>query len=308
VTRIAIVGVGAIGATFAAAIEEGVADAELALCGRGNRRPCVSRAGRPSVPLRAAVLTDPAQAPLSDWVLVAVKAHQTASVGAWLQALCGASTTVVVLQNGIDHESRVVDLLQGQAILPAIIWFGAQTVGDEIRIPESPRVSVPATDLGHAFHDLLARAWITVDVVEDFVTEAWKKLCLNAVIGLTAVIGTTVEMFRLPDVDALMRAYLAECAAVADAAGASLSQSDVDAMCAHLASLPAGSGSSILEDRELGKELEWNVRNAVIRERGRMHGVPTPISDVVVPLLEAVSERSSTGTRRDPPDEKVAQA
>jgi 2-dehydropantoate 2-reductase len=306
VTRIAIVGVGAVGATFGAAIEECVADAELTLCGRRDRRPRVSRAGRPPVALRTQVLTDPAQAPLCDWVLVAVKAHQTASVGAWLDALCGASTVVVVLQNGIDHESRVTGLLQGQAVLPVIIWFGARTVGAEIRIPEGPRVSVPATGSGNAFRGLLGPAWLTVDIVEDFVTEAWKKLCLNAVIGLTAVVGVTVEMFRLPSVESLMRAYVAECVTVAVADGASLSQSDVDDMCAHLTTLPAGSGSSILEDRVLGKELEWEARNAVVRDRGRLHGVPTPISDVVVPLLQAVNDRSSNRDRQKPDGQKEA--
>ena len=48
--------------------------------------------------------------------------------------------------------------------------------------------------------------------------------------------------------------------------------------------------TSILADREQGQPLEWDVRNAVIQRRGSVHGIPTPISDVVVPLLAAASD------------------
>jgi 2-dehydropantoate 2-reductase len=53
---------------------------------------------------------------------------------------------------------------------------------------------------------------------------------------------------------------------------------------------PADLGSSILADREAGRPLEWDIRNGVIARRGRAHGIPTPISDVVVPLLAAAGQ------------------
>jgi 2-dehydropantoate 2-reductase len=49
-------------------------------------------------------------------------------------------------------------------------------------------------------------------------------------------------------------------------------------------------GTSILADREAGRLLEWEVRNGVILRRGRDHGIRTPISDVVVPLLASASD------------------
>jgi 2-dehydropantoate 2-reductase len=42
-------------------------------------------------------------------------------------------------------------------------------------------------------------------------------------------------------------------------------------------------------DRLDGKELEFDARNAVIQRLGRKHGLATPISDTIVPLLRAVS-------------------
>ena len=53
---------------------------------------------------------------------------------------------------------------------------------------------------------------------------------------------------------------------------------------------PADMSSSILADREAGRPLEWDIRNGVMQRRGRAHGIATPISDVLVPLLAASSD------------------
>jgi 2-dehydropantoate 2-reductase len=49
-------------------------------------------------------------------------------------------------------------------------------------------------------------------------------------------------------------------------------------------------GTSILADRENRRRMEWDIRNGVIIRKARADGLPTPISDVVVPLLAAASD------------------
>jgi 2-dehydropantoate 2-reductase len=48
--------------------------------------------------------------------------------------------------------------------------------------------------------------------------------------------------------------------------------------------------TSILTDHEQGTPLEWDIRNGVIARKAVQHGLPTPISDVLVPLLAAASD------------------
>ncbi len=46
----------------------------------------------------------------------------------------------------------------------------------------------------------------------------------------------------------------------------------------------------LLIDRLHGRPLEWDIRNGVGQRRGRQHGIPTPLSDIIVPLLAAASD------------------
>jgi 2-dehydropantoate 2-reductase len=75
--------------------------------------------------------------------------------------------------------------------------------------------------------------------------------------------------------------------AVGRAEGARLDESVATEAVAQLAARPAGAGSSIPTDWLAGRPLEWEARNAIVRRLGVRHGIPTPASDVTVPLLAA---------------------
>lgn len=291
--RIAVVGPGAIGATFAAVLQQAGVASELLLCGRTPLDGItVERAGLDPIRLAAPVRTDPAVVPgPADWVLLAVKAHQTAATRPWLEALCDKRTVVAVLQNGVEHETRVRPLAPASTVLPAVVWCPAEAVTKQrVRVRDAPSLLVPDGAPGRALAELLRPGGGVVDLVADFTTEMWRKLVVNAIAGLMPLTGRRAGMFRREDIRALARALAAECAAVARAEGADLPDSAADEAVDRMAALPTDLGSSILYDRDAGVPLEWEVRNDVVRRIGAAHGIPTPISDVLVPLLAAASD------------------
>jgi 2-dehydropantoate 2-reductase len=292
--RVAVVGVGAIGATVAAAVQD-AGGHELALCARrALDRVVVERPGGEEVVLDAPVLTDPDGVDRANWVLLAVKAHQTEGAAGWLRTLCDAGTTVAVLQNGIDHVDRVSPLVGDAAVLPTVNWCPVEPVEPgRVRQRDALRLAVPEGEAGESFAALLGDG-AEVTVGGDFAREAWRKLCANAVSGVMALAGRPAEIFGLEDVRAVATALARECAAVARAEGAPLADEDADAVIAWLDDLPPDTGSSILTDRLAGRTLEWEARNAVIGRLGRRHGIATPVSDTVAALLHAVSD----GVRR----------
>lgn len=288
--RIAVIGPGAIGAVFAAAVQQ-AGHKDMVLCARSPvGRITVDRDEHAPVLVDAPILTEPAmvEGP-ADWILLAVKAHQTEGASEWLKVLAAPGSVVVVLQNGVEHRERAGRLAGPAAVLPAVVWCPAETVGPgHVRLRGEPRLSVPAGPPGQALAGLLAGA-ARVDVIEDFTTEAWRKLCVNAVAGLMVLTGRRAVMYRQADIAALARDLAVECLQVARAEGARLPDSAADAIVADLAGMPPDLGSSILFDREAGRRLEWEARNGVVRRIGARHRIPTPVSDVIVPLLAAAS-------------------
>jgi 2-dehydropantoate 2-reductase len=288
--RVGVVGVGAIGATLAASVQR-TGRATLVLCGRtAVPRVLVESADGGSVRLDAPVLTDPDGAGRVDWVLLAVKAHQTESAADWLRELVDEDTVVVVLQNGVEHRERVAPLAPRGAVVPAVVWYAAQRTGPgRVRTSGSPRLSLPDCAESRRFADLMDGSGADIELVEDFLTEAWRKLCVNAVGGLMALAGRPADMFRGRDVQALTLALLEECAEVGRAEGAKLPRALAAEIADDWSREAPDSGSSILADRLAGRPLEWDARNGVIRRLGARHGIPTPISDVIVPILAATN-------------------
>ena len=154
-TDVAVVGPGAIGATFAAAAER--AGHAVALCGRRpGPAPVVELPGGAEHALAGPVQHDPSAVGHLPWVLLAVKTHQTAGAVRWLERLCGAGTVVAVLQNGVEHEALVAPLAGPATVLPAIVWCPAEVVAPgRVRQREPAQLSVPDTPAGAALAALL---------------------------------------------------------------------------------------------------------------------------------------------------------
>jgi 2-dehydropantoate 2-reductase len=188
---VAVVGLGSIG---------GVAAGCLAGAGRHEVVACVRQpiarltpeapAGAVDLPLRT--LNDPAEAAPADWVLLCTKAHHTQAAAPWLTRLCGASTRVAVLQNGIDHIARVAPLAGGAAVVPVLVYYnGERLAPDRVRLRHAGAHDLLAADdeAGAAFAQLFAGTELRVVLTDDFLTLAWRKLFLNAVAACRGEMG-----------------------------------------------------------------------------------------------------------------------
>jgi 2-dehydropantoate 2-reductase len=286
---IAVVGPGAIGTTIAAALHE--AGRTPVLCGRTARERLELRDAEGLVVVPGPVRTDPARAEKADLVFLAVKSTQVEAAAPWLAALCHPGTVVCVLQNGVEQESTVSPHVPGSPVLPAVVWFPAQVQPDgSVWLRGDARLTLPDTPAGNLVRAALSGTRCSVDLAADFTSVAWRKLLQNALAGLMVLSGRRAGMFRRDDIAQLSLGYLRECLAVARAEGAVLGDEVPREIVESFQAYPADMGTSILADREAGRPLEWAIRNAVLLRRGRAHGIPMPISDVVVPLLAAASD------------------
>jgi 2-dehydropantoate 2-reductase len=288
---IAVVGPGAIGSTVAALLH--AAGRPVLLCGRTPRDSVEVRPDdSPPIIVPGPVHTDPADVPGPvDVVLLAVKDTQYAASAGWLERLCGEHTVVCALQNGVEQADRLQPYCPASTVVPAAIWIAAETQPEGwVRMRNTPRLVLPDDDAAAGLAAALGGAGIDIELDPDFLSAAWRKLLVNAVVGLMVLSGRRAGMYRRDDIAVLARNYLAECLAVARAEGATLADSVIDDTIGMLAQSPPDVATSMLIDREAGRPLEWDIRNGVIRRKAAFHGLDTPISDVLVPLLAAAGD------------------
>jgi 2-dehydropantoate 2-reductase len=287
---VAVVGPGAIGTTVAAALHE--AGRTPILCGRTAREGLALQDGEGLVVVPGPVRIDPAQAEETvDLVFLAVKTTQIDAAAPWLAALCHPGTVVCVLQNGVEQESAVASHVPGCPVLPSVVWFPAQVQpGGSVWLRGEARLTLPDVPAARVVLEALRGTRCSADLAVDFTSVAWRKLLQNAVAGLMVLSGRRTGMFGRADIARLSLDYLRECLEVARAEGAVLGDEVPQEIVDSFQAYPADMGTSILADREAGRPLEWQTRNGVVLRRGRAHGLPMPISEVVVPLLAAASD------------------
>jgi len=285
------VGPGAIGSTVAACLH--AAGHDVIVCGRTPRDAIEVRPddGEPIV-VPGPVRTDPAEIDGTvDVVLLAVKDTQNEQAAAWLARLCDENTVVCALQNGVEQVERVGRFCPTSTVVPAAVWFSSETHPEGwVRLRSPVRLVLPDTPEAGRLTSLLRGPRVSIDTDPDFVSAAWRKLLTNAVAGLMVLTGRRSGMFRRDDVAGLARRYLAECLVVARAEGADLGDHVIDEIVGMFTGVPEDITTSMLTDRELGRPLEWDIRNGVIARKAAAYGLATPISDVLVPLLAAASD------------------
>ena len=287
---IALIGPGAIGTTVAAALHE--VGRTPRLCGRTAHPQLILRHDDGEIVVPGPVLSDPSGVthPV-DLVFIAVKTTQVADSADWLAALCDENTVVCALQNGVEQTAQLAPYVNGAAVVPSVVWFPAQREPDaSVWLRAKPRLTLPDTPEATRIVDALSGTRCAVELSPDFTSVAWRKLLQNAVAGLMVLANRRAGMFAREDVTTLALAYLRECLAVARAHGAVLSDGVVQEIVDGFHAAPPDLGTSILADRQANRPLEWDIRNGVIQRYGRAQVIPTPISDVLVPLLAAASE------------------
>lgn len=287
---IALLGPGAIGTTIAAVLHD--VNRTPVLCGRTAHLQLVLRHDDGEIVVPGPVLSNPvAISHPFDLVFIAVKTTQNVDSAEWLNALCDENTVVCALQNGVEQKTQLEPYVNGATVLPSVVWFPAQRESDaSVWLRAKPRLTLPDVPQAKCVAEALSGTRCAVELSADFLSVAWRKLLQNAVAGLMVLANRRAGMFSRGDVTELALAYLRECLAVARAEGAVLDDGVAQDIVDNFQRAPADLGTSILADRQANRPLEWDIRNGVVQRYGRARGIPTPISDVLVPLLAAGSE------------------
>lgn len=287
--RIVLIGPGAIGGAMAAALCGGH---DLTICANRGFETLTVRPTQGAVEqYKVRVVTAPEAITPADWVLLCVKSHQTASAAKWLTSAVGPRTKLAVLQNGVEHRARVAPFLDAAIpVVPVVVQLPARAIAPgEIHLFGITMLEMQNDPAGLEFSDLFAGTRIETRPTPDILTRMWEKLCFNAPDGALAALTLVPDApSRDPELEKLARRIAQECIAVGRAEGAKLPDELADKV-AHVVARKDNNGNSMYFDRLAGRPMEYDARNAVISRLGARHNIPTPVSDLLTPLLRALS-------------------
>ena len=297
--KISIIGVGAIGGITTALLET-TGRHELTLCTRRPMQELIVRTAEGVIAPKAKNLTDPAGAAATDpagaaanepvdWVFVATKVYDAGSAAAWFPRLCRPDTPIAILQNGVEHVENFQAFARKEMILPVIVDCPAERQADGSVIQRGvARMQVGNNPLGARFAELFRGSNVAVTLEDDFLSAAWKKLCLNAAGAVSALLMKPAGVLQDEALGQIVLEIIAECMAVGRAEGARLDAGLGPQILARFRSAPPDSINSILADRLAGRPMEIDARNGVIVRKGNRHGIGTPVNKMMVALLNGV--------------------
>ena len=290
-TAIALVGPGSVGTYIAAQLAAGGHD--VVACARRPFAEYVVESRDSPVRAPAHVVTDPAAID-AGWtprfVLVAVKAHQTAGAAPWLARLAAPGTTIVSVQNGVEGVERLTPYANGAEVCASVVYCGAELLEPGHVRHHSHGLLI--TEAVASMHELAAAAdgtGVRVRPDDGFANEAWRKLGANVVAnGITALTRRRgVDLAATPGMTELVRGLLTETWAVARAEGASLTDADVDAFVSGLVTRPLSGGTSMLYDRMAARPTEHDALHGAVVRLGARHGIATPLVAALDTLIAA---------------------
>jgi 2-dehydropantoate 2-reductase len=306
--RIAVFGAGGVGGYFGARLRQ--AGADVHLIARGAHLDALRRGGlQLRSPLGDATVRVPAtDRPENigpcDYVLLCVKAYDTAAAARRLGPLLGPGTAVLSLQNGVDNEGHVARLIGARHVMggaayifstiaePGVIDHTggpARIVFGELDGARTPRVE--------RLLDVCRKAGIDAAIAPDIRVELWSKFAfLCAVAGMTAATRLPVGDIRdAPAAWAMLRRMVEEVCAVASAAGVILPADSVERHVDFTTSLPPGSFSSLHHDLTHGRRMELEALQGTVVRLARDHGVAAPMNEAVYALLQPWALRAERG-------------
>ncbi len=248
--------------------------------------------------------------PPPEFILVALKHHHLPGALPAIAAVAGEDTIVFSVMNGIDSESQITAAL-GESIENSRVVFamaagmdavregaavhytrlGTVWIGERTNDPDHPSPRI------RAVVEHLSGAGIPCTVPPDMEHAIWNKFMLNVGINQwSAVLGAPYGVFHREDeARGLIRGTMQEVVAVAQGAGVSLSEEDVEHWFEVIATLGPEGKTSMLQDVTAGRKTEVEMFAGKVVELGQRWGVATPLNAA---LLGAIHVIEAEGLRQ----------
>lgn len=307
--KLAIVGAGAIGSTYAwklaaAGHEVGIVDVWREHLDAVARDGLVVELPDGSVEtVRVQAVVDAAELGVVDAVIVATKSFATVEAARSAERCSGPGTWIGTVQNGLGNDARLASVLGTDRVLPGATTVGADMAGPGRVLPNRgvaggnsltsfgrPRSASGVPDGVKELCAVLTDAGLPAEVLDDVDYVIWRKLCLaGSMAPVAAVLRSTVG--GVMEVDAargVLRRLIDEIVAVGQASGVALDGAAIWEQAQQVFGTVGKHPPSMAVDVAQGRRTEIESFCLEVARLGSELGVPTPVNDVVGQLVLAL--------------------
>jgi 2-dehydropantoate 2-reductase len=297
--KIAVMGAGAIGGYYGARLQ--AAGNEVHFLARGRHLAALRSEGLRldsalgNLHLQSVRATDRAEeVGPAELVLFAVKLYDVETAAAACRPLLGPDCAVLPLENGVDAAERIGAVLGMGFVLAATTYIGSRLVGPGAIQHNGKFARIVFGELSgersaraERILAVLQAAGIEAVLSPDIRRALWEKFVfLVPHAGLTALTRLPIGRVRAAaETRALLIAVIEESVTVGRAEGIALAADCAGKTLALIDSLPAGMGSSLLQDLERGGRLELDWLAGAVAQKGAARGIATPACDFLIAAL-----------------------
>jgi 2-dehydropantoate 2-reductase len=293
--KMVVIGGGSVGMLLAARLTLGGGNVKLITRGEGQALQ-LSKKGltlhmidgtRRTVSIEASAYHHPL--PAADFYLLAVKQPDIASVLPSLRTI-SPQGKVVALQNGIGHHERLAEALHGDQLFFAVNTEGARRLSEtEVEHTGHGCLRIGPWQKQRQTDQLLAdfirfanASGVPAEYAEETCSLIWRKVIVNGVVNpLTALFEVANgRLLDSPVTISTMRRLFAEAAAVANAAGQKIDETDWQELVT-ICRNTSRNHSSMLQDFWHGRPTEIEAINGYLVKKGKELGVSTPWNETV---------------------------
>jgi len=299
--RIAIVGTGALGGYYGGVLARAGLDVIFLTRGAAldalKRRDLVVRSklnGDFSVSVHAT--ENLAELGQPDLIVLTIKAYDLEAAARSIQSAVGDSTSVLTMQNGIDHIDRLATIIPRERIVPGVIYISSTVIEPGVieQVGGSGAVIIGEDRGGMSeriagLQQTLTAAGWTMEPVDDIWQRLWTKfMTICAMSGVSALTRLTLrEIFDTPESRQLYVDVMQEVVAVARAKSAPIPENAAESMMNTLLTMPSlPLRGSMAYDLAAGRRLELETLNGVVVRYGDELGIPTPMNRAIYNALK----------------------
>ncbi|WP_329430561.1 ketopantoate reductase family protein [Streptosporangium sp. NBC_01495] len=235
-----------------------------------------------------------------DLILLSVKATGLGGAMEDLAPAVGPDTLILPVLNGMRHIDDLAERFGDRTVLGgvAIVATTVDADGDIVRLAEPQSLTygaraAPAPKPLAEAHRALGGAGFDTGLSGDIIGEMWTKWVFIAATGAVTCLmrGTVGEVASVPGGIGFAEAVVAECAAVAAAAGHAVPGKELENTRATVTAPGSPFASSLYRDLAGGRDIEGEHIFGDLILRARRLGVAVPLLDLVTLHLRVYQGR-----------------